>query len=53
MGILYGTCFFISIIILLNLALFIYNKFREGFVCKNIPGGIFFKTRLIIKIKII
>lgn len=39
MGILYGTCFFISIIILLNLALFIYNKFREAFVCKNKPAG--------------
>jgi len=39
MGIFYITCFLISIFILLNLALFIHNKFREGFVCKNKPVG--------------
>ena len=38
MGIIYITCFFVSIFILLNLALFIYNKFREGFEC-TVPVG--------------
>jgi hypothetical protein len=39
MRIFYIICFLISIFILLNLALFIHNKFREGFVCKNKPVG--------------
>lgn len=39
MGIIYITCFFVSIFILLNLALSIYNKFREGFECENKPVG--------------